>query len=122
MDPISARRSLAGLRAGLGVAALLAPRLTGKAFGVDAAANPAAVYLMRLFGARELFLAAPFLMPAPGLDEQELASRAIPVDSADVFAALAAGLKGGLPWRAALPAAATAGAAVYLGILGAKST
>lgn len=120
MDPLSARRAIAGIRAGIGVGTLLAPRLTGKLFGIDAVENPAAPYLARLFGARELYLASPFLMPAPGLDEQELAARAVPVDAADTAAAFAAGLKGYLPWRAALPAAAVAGFATYLGTIAAK--
>ena len=120
MDPFSARRTLAGVRAALGVGALLAPRVTGKLFGIDVDANPAAPYLARLFGARELFMASPFLMPAPGLDERELASRAVPVDAADTVAALAAGLKGYLPWRAVIPAAATAAFATYLGSVGSQ--
>ena len=120
MDPYSARRTLAGVRAALGVGALLAPRVTGKLFGIDVDANPAAPYLARLFGARELFMASPFLMPAPGLDERELASRAVPVDAADTVAALAAGLKGYLPWRAVIPAAATAAFAIYLGSVGSQ--
>jgi len=122
MDPLSARTTLAGIRAALGVSALLAPRLTGKVFGIDVDANPAAPYLARLFGARELYMASPFLMPAPGLDEQELAARAVPVDAADTVAALAAGLKGYLPWRAAIPAAATAAAATYLGSVASHQT
>ena len=120
MDPLSARRAIAGIRAGIGVGALLAPRVTGKLFGIDTAENPAAPYLARLFGARELYLASPFLMPAPGLDEQELSARAVPVDAADTAAAVAAGLKGYLPWRAALPAAGVAAFATYLGTIAAK--
>ncbi|MDE0804356.1 MAG: hypothetical protein OSA99_13670 [Acidimicrobiales bacterium] len=120
MDPLSARKTIAGLRAAIGVGTLLAPRVTAKVFGIDADANPAAPYLARLFGARELYLASPFLMPAPGLDEQELAARAVPVDSADAVAALAAGIKGYLPWRAAFPAAAVAGVAAYLGTVAAQ--
>jgi hypothetical protein len=122
MDPHSARTTLAGIRAALGVGALVAPRLTGKVFGIDVDANPAAPYLARLFGARELYMASPFLMPAPGVDEQELAARAVPVDAADTIAALAAGLRGYLPWRAAIPAAATAAFATYLGSVGAGDT
>ncbi len=122
MDPHSARTTLAGIRAALGIGALVAPRLTGKLFGIDVDANPAAPYLARLFGARELYMASPFLMPAPGVDEQELAARAVPVDAADTVAALAAGLRGYLPWRAAIPAAATAAVATYLGSLGAADT
>lgn len=120
MDPYSARTTLAGIRAGLGVGALLAPRVTGKLFGIDVDDNPAAPYLARLFGARELYMASPFLMPAPGLDEQELASRAVPVDAVDTVAALAAGLGGYLPWRAALSAGLTAGVATWLGMVGSR--
>ncbi len=117
MDPFSARRTLAGIRAGLGIGALVAPRVVGKLFGIDVDANPAVPYLARLFGARELYMASPFLMPAPGLDEQELAARAVPVDAADALAALAAGVKGYLPLRAALMAGGTAAVATYLGSL-----
>lgn len=120
MDPYQARTTLAGIRAGIGLGALLAPRFTGKLMGIDVDANPAAPYLARLFGARELYMASPFLMPAPGIDEQELAARAVPVDAADAFASLAAGIRGYLPWRAALPTAMAAIAGVYLGSLAAK--
>ena len=120
LDPLTARRTIAYLRVGVGVFALAAPRVMGRTFGIDPDANPAAPYLARLFGARELYLAAPFLMPAPGLDEQELASRAVPVDTADAVAALAAGIKGYLPWRAALPAGAIAAFAAYAGTIAAQ--
>ena len=120
MDAFAARRTIASIRAAVGVGALLAPRLTAHAFGIDADANPAAPYLTRLFGARELYLASPFLMPAPGLDEQELASRAIPVDACDTVAALAAGFKGYLPWRAAVPATVVAALGTYLGTQAAR--
>lgn len=121
MDPLAARRTLAQVRLAIGVGALVAPRLTGKLFGIDVAANPAAPYLARLFGARELFMAAPFLMPAPGLDEAELASRAVPVDAADAVASLAGGLRGYLPWRAAVPATAAGLLGTWLGSQAAKN-
>ncbi len=121
MDPISARKTLASIRLALGVGAILAPRVTGRVFGISSDENPAAPYLARLFGAREIFMAAPFLLPTPGLAEHELASRAVPVDAADTVAALAAGIKGYLPWRAAVPAAATAAVATYLGSVAATN-
>lgn len=120
MDPHSARTTLAGLRAAIGVGALLAPRLTVRLMGIDPDSNPATPYLARIFAARELYMASPFLMPAPGLDERELAARAVPVDAADAVAALAAGLKGYLPWRAALPGAVAGSMGAYLGSLAAK--
>lgn len=121
MDALTARRTLAQIRLAIGIGALVAPRLTGKLFGIDAAANPASPYLARLFGARELFMAAPFLMPAPGLDEAELASRAVPVDAVDAAAAFAAGLRGYLPWRAAVPATAAGVLGTWLGTQAAQN-
>ena len=112
---------LAQVRLAIGVGALVAPRVTGKLFGIDVAANPAAPYLARLFGARELFMAAPFLMPAPGLDEAELASRAVPVDAADAMASLVGGLRGYLPWRAAVPATAAGLLGTWLGTQAARN-
>ncbi len=121
MDPISARRTLAQVRLAIGIGALVAPRLTGKLFGIDADANPAAPYLARLFGAREIYMATPFLMPAPGLDEAELSSRAVPVDAADATASLVAGLRGYLPWRAAVPATAAGLLGTWLGSQAARN-
>jgi uncharacterized membrane protein YfcA len=121
MDPLTARRMLAQARLAVGVSALVAPRLASRAMGIDPDANPATPYLARMFGAREVFMAAPFLMPAPGLDEAELASRAVPVDATDAVASMVAGLRGYLPWRAALPATLMAVAGAYLGTQAAQN-
>ncbi len=121
MDPVAARKAIAGIRLGMGLGCLVAPRLIGRLFRIDATANPAAPYLTRLFGARELYMAAPFLMPSPGLDEAELAARAVPVDAADALAAFAAGVRGYLPWRAALPAGLAGLAGTYLGSIAAEN-
>lgn len=121
MDALTARRTLAQARLAVGIGALVAPRLLSRTFGIDPDANPATPYLARLFGAREVFMAAPFLMPAPGLDESELAARAVPVDAADAVASLAAGLRGYLPWRAALPATAIAAAGTWLGTVASQN-
>lgn len=121
MDPVAARKTIASIRFGLGLGALVVPRLTGKVFGIDADANPAAPYLARLFGARELYMAAPFLLPVPGLDEAELAARAVPVDVTDALAAFAAGVRGYLPWRAALPAGFAGLVGTYLGSIAAEN-
>jgi uncharacterized membrane protein YfcA len=121
MDALTARRTLAQARLAVGIGALVAPRLLSRTFGIDPDANPATPYLARMFGAREVFMAAPFLMPAPGLDESELAARAVPVDAADAVASLAAGLRGYLPWRAALPATAIAVAGTWLGTIASQN-
>lgn len=119
MDAITARRTLAQLRLAVGIAALVAPRLAGRVLGIDVA-DRSTPYLLRLFGAREVYMASPFLMPAPALDEAELASRAVPVDAADTLAALAAGARGHLPWRAALPGALAGATGAWLGSIAAK--
>jgi uncharacterized membrane protein YfcA len=121
MDALTARRTLAQARLAVGIGALVAPRLLSRTFGIDPDANPATPYLARMFGAREFFMAAPFLMPTPGLDESELAARAVPVDAADAVASLAAGLRGYLPWRAALPATAMAVAGTWLGTIASQN-
>ena len=117
ITPAQARSALVTIRTSIGVGSLLAPRLTGKLFGIDVAYNPAAVYLARLFGARELFMVAPFFME----DAEELQAYAlqagVAVDAADVVAAGAAGVRRSLTVRAATMAALTAAAAVALGVI-----
>jgi len=120
MDAFTARRTLAQARLVAGIGALVAPRVAARVMGIDPDANPATPYLARLFGAREVYMAAPFLMPVPGLDEAELASRAVPVDAADAVASLLAGLRGHLPWRAAIPATLAGAAGTWLGTVAAR--
>lgn len=120
MNVMTARRTLATARAALGVAAIVAPRVTGRAFGIDMTTHAAAPYVLRLFGARELYMASPFLLPGPGLDEGELAARAVPVDVTDAVAAVAAGARGYLPWPAATMAAATAAVGAWLGTVASR--
>src|SRR4051794_38556539 len=57
MNRDSAIKQLGAVRAVVGAASWVAPRLSGKAFGLDSADNPAAPYLGRLFGARDVALA-----------------------------------------------------------------
>ena len=117
ITPAQARTTLVGLRTGLGVCALLAPRLTGRLFDINLEENPASVYLARLFGARELFMAAPFYID--GADElQAYALQAgVAVDGADTVAAGAACVRGNLSMRAATMAGLMAAAAVGLGVI-----
>ena len=50
--------ALTTLRTAVGISSWTAPRLAGRAFGLDVAANPQAPYLARLFGIRDVALAA----------------------------------------------------------------
>jgi hypothetical protein len=117
ITPSQARNALVAIRTSIGVGGLLAPRLTARLFGIDAKANPAAVYMGRLFAVRELFMVAPFFMEdAEELQELTLQG-GVAVDGVDVVAATAAGLSGSLPKKAALLAGLTAAAAVALGVI-----
>src|SRR4051794_40809229 len=55
---ISPDTALTALRTAVGVSSWTAPRLAGRAFGLDVAGNPQAPYLARLFGIRDVALAA----------------------------------------------------------------
>ena len=56
---------LAAGRVGAGIGALLAPGLTGKAFGLNLDANPESGIWARMFGTRELMLAGAVLAGGP---------------------------------------------------------
>jgi hypothetical protein len=117
MTALQARHTLVGIRGALGTCALLFPKLTGRVFGIDPEANPAAPYLARLFGIRELFMAAPFLDDELEGTQRYALEAGVVVDATDAAAGLLAGATGALPKRAALMATATALFAVVLGIL-----
>ena len=56
--PASSIPALSGLRAAVGVGAWVTPNVSGRLFGLDPVNNPQASYVGRLFGARDLALAA----------------------------------------------------------------
>src|SRR6202035_679492 len=55
MSPVNA---IVAIRANIGLGAWAAPRLAGRLFGLDAEANPQLPYVGRLFGVRDVALAA----------------------------------------------------------------
>lgn len=115
ITPRHARNALVGIRSCVGIGALLAPRATGKTFGIEAEENPAAPYLARLFGARELFMVAPFVLGAPDEVTDFALKCGVAVDSTDALAAVAAGVTSTLPKRAAVMAGLVAVVAAGLG-------
>jgi hypothetical protein len=115
MNADSTVKALAALRVVIGVAAWLAPRQSGKGFGLDPEANPQAPYLGRLFGARDVALGVGTLQ-ASGEARKQWLRIGIAVDAADAAAALAAGRGGYLPPLAAGLVFAPAIAAVGLGV------
>jgi len=103
---------LVGGRLVVGGGALVAPRTTGRLFGIDPDANPAAAFVGRLFGVRALLMAV-LAASADGLDQERQLRAGVAVDLIDAVAALAAGRRrqlGLLPATAAFAAAVTAAA------------
>jgi hypothetical protein len=99
-----ARITLAGIRLFNGVAALFAPATLARQLGVDPAANPAALYALRLFGVRTVLIGAQLLLRDGGVRAHSL--RVAPaIHALDASAALVAGERGQLPRRAATTAA-----------------
>jgi hypothetical protein len=92
MDRQSALKQVNVVRAVVGAAAWVAPRLSGKAFGIDANDNPAAPYLGRLFGARDVALAYGSLTSEGEAQDRWLVA-GLGCDAADALAGIAA-------WRA----------------------
>jgi hypothetical protein len=104
-------QALVGLRLAIGLGSWLTPRVSGRLFGLDAKANPQLPYLGRLFGARDVALAAGLVL-TDGEAHSQWLQIGVACDVADVAAGLAAGTRGYLgPFSAALVTATAAGAA-----------
>jgi hypothetical protein len=108
--------TLAGIRLAVGVGAYATPNFAAKLFGLDPVANPQASYLGRLFGVRDVALAAGTL----GADEQ---SRKLWVrlgvlcDVADIGASVLAVRNGSVSKLTGVLAGGTALGATVLGVL-----
>jgi hypothetical protein len=89
MNRDSAIKQLGAVRAVVGAASWVAPRLSGKTFGLDANDNPAAPYLGRLFGARDVALAYGS-MTSTGEDQDRWLVAGLGCDIADAAAGIAA--------------------------------
>ena len=106
--------TLSALRLAVGVGAWAAPGLTSRAFGLDPAANPQSAYLARLFGIRDVALAA-FARGTEG-DARKLAWQlGILCDTLDGVAAILGGRDGSLSKQTTVMAAGTAFFAAGLG-------
>ena len=114
MDRGRAITALAGLRVAVGVASWSTPRVAGKLFGLDAAANPQSPYLARLFGARDIALAWGVLASEGEVQRQWLTA-GLACDVADALAGYAGGRGGYLPKLTSALVTATALSAVALG-------
>jgi hypothetical protein len=105
---------LIGTRAAIGAGAWLAPRLSGRLFGLDPAGNPQAPYLARLFGVRDAALAYG-LGTSSGAQRARWLQIGIACDVADALAGVFAGRRGELPKHAAVLVTGTAVAAAAMG-------
>lgn len=93
MDPQSAPTALAALRIAVGGGAWLTPNLAARLFGLDPDGNPQAPYLGRLFGVRDVALAAGTLA-SEGSARRSWLVAGLACDLADAAAALL-GRRGG---------------------------
>jgi ammonia channel protein AmtB len=113
----SIARVLLGLvRLANGTAALVAPAAVGRRIGVDPDENPAALYIMRLFGVRTILLGLALLRRESAV-RAEAVRIAYIVHMSDTISAVAAGATGRLPRKAARTAALISGANVVLALV-----
>jgi hypothetical protein len=106
---------LGGLRASVGAGAWLAPAQTGRLFGLDAEANQQLPYVARLFGIRDVALAAGALMTV-GDSRRLWLKIGIVCDAADAVAGVLAGRAGEVSKTTTALVTGTALFAVALGI------
>lgn len=114
MDKKQARTALLGINIVVGVAFLLAPKLSMRVYGLDPDADRAAAYPVRYVGARSVLLAA-LLTDDKGSD---LVLRQLPLlAGVDATASAFALATGEVPRRAAVLGALTSAVAVAFGFL-----
>lgn len=111
---------ITGLRASVGAGAWLTPRLAGKLFGLDPGANPQLPYLARLFGVRDVALAAGLTMSS-GESRRVWLQLGIVCDLADTVAGLLAGRNGTLSKSSTVLVTAPALLGIGLGIAALKA-
>jgi hypothetical protein len=107
-------RSLLALRTALGVSTLVAPRLAGRAFLLDPDANPQLAVIGRMWGIRNLSLAAG-MYAATGANRAQWWRLQVAVDALDFAAIVTEWRRGGVPGPAAALMAAAAFGATTLG-------
>ena len=108
-------RGLVGLRTAIGAGAFLAPKITGRLFGLDVAGNPQAPYLARLFGIRDVALAYG-AASSSGPQRAQWLQVGLACDLADAVAGYLAGRGGELPMPTAILVTGTALSAAALSL------
>lgn len=95
-----ARYALAAIRGFNGTVALLAPGWLAERTGVDPKTSPAALYALRLFGVRTIYLAAELVF-ARGDHLRDALKVAPAIHASDAVSAFVAGRAGQLPPKSA---------------------
>jgi hypothetical protein len=113
-------RSLLGARTALGLSTLLAPRLAGKAFCLDPEANPQLPVIGRMWGIRNLSLAAG-MYGAQGESRAQWWRLQPAVDALDFLVIVEEWRRGAVPGPAAGLLAGTALLATALGSVSAPA-
>ena len=116
MDRGTAIKNISVVRAVVGAAAWIAPRPSGRLFGLDSGANPQAPYLGRLFGARDVALAAGTLTTEGEAQDRWLMA-GLGCDVADAAAGVAAWRAGYLSTLSSVLVTAAALNGVVLGLV-----
>ncbi len=93
-----ARISLACTRLFFGLVALLTPGIMARRLGIDPEANPAVLYVCRMFGIRTVLIGADLLFQT-GQRRAESLRAAILIHASDTLAAFLATLSGRFPRR-----------------------
>jgi hypothetical protein len=117
MDREGIVTQLVATRSAIGAASWLAPRVTGRLFGLDVPNNPQSPYLARLFGVRDVALGYG-LATSEGAQRDAWLRIGIACDLADAAAGLLAGRRGELPKFAT---ALVTGTALFAAGLGAAA-
>jgi hypothetical protein len=112
---MSGLAALTVIRALIGTTTWLAPRLSGRLFGLDPAANPQLPYVARLFAIRDLALAVG-LQSSDGDARRLWIQMGIASDAADAVAGALAGRRGELSPASAVLVTVPALVGVGLGV------
>ncbi len=113
-----APRILGGIRLLNGTVALLAPGFTARRLGVDADANPAPLYPLRMFGVRTVILGAELLLPQDEDDRAKAMRTGIVIHASDTLAAGLGGVRAQLPPRTSVLLTAVSSINTALAIVG----
>ena len=105
---------MTALRTSIGAGAWITPRFAGRLFGLDADANPQLPYVGRLFGIRDVALAAG-LQLSSGKSRQLWLQLGIVCDAADTVAGLLAGRGGEISKKSTILVTAPALLGIGLG-------